>query len=169
MSKRIHREWFILLFVVGLAGCNGADSPTAPTTVADQSVTPSAGSPPGWSYGSGYTLKAVALFGVVTESTPAGAMPIADVTVYCDQCGATGHSWARTDANGHYRFDGELESGGGVWLAGKAVRLWVGKDGYRDPAELPPAFPGDPSLSSGGWRQVTINGDTRFDTQLARQ
>lgn len=169
MGNGTHRGWFSLVFAVGLASCSGADSPTAPTTVVEQTVTPSAGSPPGWSYGGGYTLKAVALFGVISESTPAGSIPVAGVTVYCNQCGATGHSWASTDANGNYRFDGGLESGGGIWLAGNAVSLWVGKDGYRDPDELPLAFPGVPSLASGGWRQVTMTGDTRFDTQLVRQ
>jgi hypothetical protein len=169
MSNRTHRGWFLLLFVVGLVGCNGADSPTAPTTVAEHTVTPPAGSPPGWSYGSGYTLKAVALFGVVSESTPAGTMPIPDVTVYCDQCGAFGHSWASTDANGYYQFDGGLESGGGIWLAGNAVSLIFRKDGYRDPVGLTAAFPGVPALPPGGLRHVTISGDTRFDTQLEAQ
>jgi hypothetical protein len=170
MSDWTHGRWGILLFALGLAACGGADSPTAPTTVTGQTVTPTAGSPPPWSYGSGYTLKAVALFGVVSEPTPDGPVPIANVTVYCDQCGASGHSWASTDANGTYRFDGGLESGGGIWLVGNGgVRLQFSKDGYGDPEGLPAAFPGVPALPSGGWRQTTISGDTRFDTQLAKQ
>ena len=45
--------------------------------------------------------------------------------------------------------------------------LIVRKEGYDDPTGLPPrTWPGSPLL---GWRDVTINGDTRFDIELVRR
>ncbi len=65
-----------------------------------------------------------------------------------------------TDKDGFYSFKG-------VWLSsGIATPLRVAKDGYQDPAGLPPrtTMPLGP-----GWREVLINGDTRFDMQLVRR
>jgi hypothetical protein len=58
----------------------------------------------------------------------------------------------------------------GVWTEGRPtfpVRLLLRKTGYKDPAGLPPMTPGNPS--GLGWREVVINGDTRFDAELVRQ
>jgi len=101
----------------------------------------------------GVTLRiAHTLSGVVYEVTPAGQVPIADVSVYCDSCGEFGHTFARTDANGFYSFSGVFNG---------SNPLIVAKAGYRDP----PGLPSGPVL---GWRVVTVGGDTRFDIQLVR-
>jgi hypothetical protein len=105
-----------------------------------------------------FSRVSAALSGVVYELDGVGRTPLADVTVYCDACGEVGHTWLRTDVNGHYRFSGDLAAGGGIGLAGPTTQIWVGRDGYGDP----PSFPG------GGWRTVTIDGDTQFDVELVR-
>lgn len=149
----------VLLLAHGLAGCAGsAASPTPPGPVPQASAPPS-----GLSYVDGYTLVGVSLFGMVSETTAAGLTPLAAVTVYCDSCGAFGHTWTKTDTNGYYSFSGDLASGGGLWLSGAPTPLWVEKDGYQDPPELARS----PTLPSGpGWREVRITTDTRFDIQL---
>lgn len=107
------------------------------------------------------------LFGLVTEASVAGQTPIAGALIYCDACGADGHTWLRTDTNGYYSFSGDLGSGGGVWVSsGAPTALWIAKEGYRDPPALSPpgGLPAEP-----GWRAVSISGDTRFDIMLVRE
>jgi hypothetical protein len=147
-----------LMLAAGLAGCNDAtsSSPTAPS--AQQAVPPPAVPPPGFGYAGGYTLKGVALFGIVSEMTPTGPGPIADVSVYCDACGEFGHTWLRTDGSGYYSFSADLDSGGGIWLSTGPTVLLVAKEGYQDPVGLPP-----------GERRVMITADTQFDIQLVRR
>jgi hypothetical protein len=60
----------------------------------------------GFIYGLGYALTDVSLSGVVTERTTDEQTPIEGVRVYCDACGATGHTWRFTDKNGPTRFTG---------------------------------------------------------------
>jgi hypothetical protein len=143
----------LLVVVHGLAGCGGSPSslPSAPTS-APQPVGPNPNAPV-------YTLSRVTLSGVVSEVTPTGQTPIEGVTVECDDCGESGHTWAHTDADGLYSFTG-------VWVSsGIRTLLWVSKEGYQDPA----GAPAPPGLSGPGWREVTINGDTQFDIQLVRR
>lgn len=119
----------------------------------------------GFVYGGGYILKGVTLFGEVFESTPTGRVPIAGVTVYCDACGAFGHTAVQTDSHGVYRFSGDLSAGGGVWVSGATTPLNVGKEGYRDPDGLPSLTW---RVSGQGWREVRIDGDTQLDIELVR-
>lgn len=94
------------------------------------------------------------LSGIVYEVTPTGHIPIEGVDVYCDSCGEFGHTSVFTDAKGAYSFP-EVFNGSNP--------LIVRKEGYRDP-------PGTPlGPVSQGWRQVTVNGDTRFDIELVRR
>lgn len=143
----------IAALAAGLAGCEGGgpSSPTAPARQVQQQPTPS----------SAVTLSGMTLHGFVTEATATGEAPIAGVTIYCDACGADGHTGLSTDANGYYSFSGDVSSGGGIWVAaGASITLWVVKEGYRDP----PGLPTEP-----GWRSVSISGDTRFDITLVRE
>jgi len=108
----------------------------------------------------------VSLSGVVYELTPTGRTPIAGAVVYCEPCGDETHTFANADENGFYHFSGDLATGGGVWVApGVPTPIVVGyynKD-YEDP-------PGLPVTSRGpGWREVLIDGDTRFDIELVRR
>jgi hypothetical protein len=164
MTNRTQIAGFLLVLAGGLAGCNGdVPSPTAPSPPIQRTVIP-----PGSSYGGNgdYVRVGVTLFGVVFETTAAGRVPIADAEVYCDACGESGHTALRTDANGYYSFNGDLASGGGIWMATPSTTLFFGKEGYDDPPGLSPT----PGLPAGrGWRSVPINGDTRFDVQLIRK
>ena len=158
MFNRMQDGLVCLLLSAGLAGCDGdrPGSPTAPSSQAAQN----ASLPPG---AGGYTLRAIALSGVITEATPTGEAPIAGVTVYCDACGSDGHTFTETGTDGSFRFSGDLAAGGGIWLSSNETTIWVGKDGYQDP-------PGSSWGTGTGWRHVPITGaDTRFDTRLARR
>ena len=171
MTTRPLAATVTLILAHGLAaGCSGASSaPTAPTVLTTSTVqTTSATIPPA---GSGYPtnpiLMSVAIFGVVSEVTANGPQPIEGVEVYCDSCGEVGHTSVETDATGSYRFNGDLASGGGVWVQrGFTNYLIVTKDGYQDPAGLPaPTWPS----TIAGWREVTVDGDTRFNIELIRR
>jgi hypothetical protein len=157
MMNRTNTRLLVLILAVGLTGCGdgSSPSPTAPSPATPQSVT-RADYPNNGDYG----LVGVTLFGVVFESTPVGPTPIADARVYCDACGAVGHTEVRTDANGYYSFNGDLASGGGIWLATLTTPVSFNKEGYGDPAGM---------QSAAGLRDVPINGDTRFDVELVRR
>ena len=100
----------MLVMSAGLAGCNGSSAPTAPSVTAAPAVPqqPAPNAPAG--------LWGVTLFGLVSEVTPAGAVPVEGVWVYCDACGKFGHTSAYTDANGYYSFAGALDEDGGIWV-----------------------------------------------------
>ena len=157
----------VLVLALGLGGCGGSDSPAMPLTpspLPPQTVVPAPA--PGHPWLPGHTLRGVSLSGVVYELTPTGRTPIAGAVVYCEPCGEETHSFADADENGFYHFSGDLASGGGVWVApGVPTPIVVGyynKD-YEDP-------PGLPLTSRGpGWREVLIDGDTRFDIELVRR
>ena len=155
----------VLVVALGLGGCGGSDSPVWPLTpspLPPQTVVP-APAPGSWL--SGHTLRGVSLSGVVYELTPTERMPLARAIVYCEKCGEGTHTFATADDNGLYHFSGDLPSGGGVWVApGVPTILAVdyNKD-YEDP-------PGLPRMGYGpGWREVLIDGDTRFDIELVRR
>jgi len=104
----------------------------------------------------------VTLSGFVFEQTVNGREPVEAVDVYCEPCGAETHTYAVTDSNGFYSFNG-------FWTDAThfPTAIWVGKDGYADPAGLPKTTP--PNPSGPGWREVVVNGDTRFDMELVRK
>ena len=139
---------------VGLAGCNGGRPllpPTAPSTVQPPPPVPPSGVPG--------VLNDYTLSGVVFEMTPTGRMPIEGVDVYCEPCGAETHTWSTTDSNGFYSF-------AGVWNAGVfPTPIFVSKNGYTDPGVVTTP----PNQQGPGWRDVIVNGDTRFDIELVRR
>ena len=104
------------------------------------------------------------LSGMVYEVVTGSPVGIQGVSVYCEQCGESTHNLAYTDATGSYVFPH------GVWTEGRPtfpIRIWITKDGYKDPDGLPKTTP--PNPSGAGWREVVINGDTRFDAELVRR
>jgi hypothetical protein len=113
----------------------------------------------------------VSLTGVVYEVTQTGPAGIAGALVYCEACGLLTHTWATADSNGFYRFSGDLANGGGVWLSpGFLTAILVQHTGYQDPPALPPLRGPIFHIPDGpGWREVLIDGDTRFDIELARR
>lgn len=111
------------------------------------------------------------LTGLVYEMTSTGPIGIAGASVYCEACGLQTHTWATADSNGFYSFSGDLATGGGVWLSpGVLTAIGVEHRGYQDPPGLPPLRGPLFHVPSGsGWREVLIDGDTRFDIQLVRR
>lgn len=88
------------------------------------------------------------LWGVVSEITSTGEVPLSDVEVYWSEYKGT-----MTDAKGEYRIDG---------MFGGTQPIWIEKDGYTFAIDIPHRL-GEP------WRDVSVIGDTRFDVQLVRR
>jgi len=150
----------LLALATGSLSCSGKGSsselPTAPTVITPTSPAPV----PSRSGATG-----VALFGTVSEATPSGQSPVPGVLLYCDACGEFGHTFLTTDANGSYRFSGDLAHGGGVWLL-NPMQLLVEKAGYKLPGGVPV---NSSSYPDGFWLTFKMNGDTQLDIVLARQ
>jgi len=151
----------VLMLALGLGGCGGLDSsrmPSSPSPLPPQALIPAPSAsrfPPG-------TLTGVSLSGVVYELTPTGRKPIARASVYCELCSEETHALATADDNGFYHFSGDLATGGGVWLSpGVPTPILVGY--------LNPDFEDPPGLPRPGWRDVRVDGDTRFDIELVRR
>lgn len=159
---RMRRAIASLVLSQTLSGCgSSARVPSAPSLAsAPVVVTPGPVAP------SGSVLADATLSGTVYElvgDPPGQRRGIEGVSVYCEPCGESTHNFADTDANGAYVFPH------GVWTEGRPgfpTRVFVKKDGYRDPPNLPKITSSNPSGS--GWREVVINGDTRFDIELVR-
>jgi len=143
------------VLVQGLVGCTGSSEQPSPP-VASLPVTVTDGS----------VLADATLSGKVYEVAADSPRQIGidGVAVYCEQCGASTHNFAYTDAQGEYIFPR------GIWTEGRPsfpIRVRATKDGYRDPPGLPKPTP--PNPSGPGWREVVIHGDTRFDMELVRR
>lgn len=151
-----------LVLSQAVMGC--ASSPTAPSAPSTPSVTVVAGPTPAAPVSA---LTDATLSGTVYElvdGSPVQRRGVEGVSVYCEPCGESTHNFANTDANGEYVFPR------GVWKDGRAsfpIAIFVRKDGYGDPPGLPTPTP--PNPSGPGWREVVINGDTRFDIELVRR
>ena len=99
----------LAIVLIGLvAGCAGPSSSVTPAAPSTNTQGPSPPAQPalqrGFIYQTGYTLIDVTLSGIVYELTADGPIPVAGVEVYCDACGATGHTSSNTDTEGMYRF-----------------------------------------------------------------
>lgn len=141
-----------LLVAQGLAGCGASGRSSMPT----------APSLPGPATSVAQAAPAVfapnvTLSGLVFERIDDAQVPIEGVDVYCEPCGEETHTRTYTDKKGFYSFTG-------TW--GSAFSILVRKEGYQDPPGMPinRGFPNGP-----GWRDVTIDGDTRFDIELVRR
>jgi hypothetical protein len=155
--KHVQGRIVLLALLLGLAGCHGGtDNTSGPSPVQPSvPVTPS---------GDSAVLVGATVFGVVYEVAATGRAPVAGVSVYCDSCGATGHTWKTTDANGYYSFSGDLAAGGGVWVGARGpINLLIAKTGYRV-VDAATTFP-DGSASVA----IVVHGDSRLDIQLAQQ
>ena len=155
----------VLVLALGLGGCGGSDSPATPSPLPPQAVIPAPA--PGHSWLPGHTLRGVSLSGVVYELTSTGRRPIPQAYVYCEACSTETHMFVLADDNGFYHFSGDLATGGGVWVApGVPTDIAVGGS-YNKDYEDPPGLPS--SRRGPGWREVQIDGDTRFDIELVRR
>jgi hypothetical protein len=147
-------------FVVSqlFTGCAGS-APAAPSDAS--SSVPAVVLPPAPSES---VLADATLSGMVYEVIDGQRRGIAGASVYCEPCGESTHNFTDTDSNGEYIFPH------GVWTEGRVgfpTRVLVRKDGYGDPPGLPKNTPPNPSLP--GWREVVINGDTRFEIEMVRR
>ena len=157
-----------LLFVLaaGLSGCDAASprSPTAP-------VTP----PPPQTTGDTYDVADVILSGVVYEVTPMGRVPIEGVRVQSDWWHMFPTPDAVTDSRGFFSFRPVWVCPCSLapWVDAGITALWVNKVGYEAPAGQPASVfndrPGTTAPPDSHLRDVTINGDTRFDIELVRR
>lgn len=154
MTNRV-QPGIVVLIAQMLAGC-GAEAGRTPVPTAPSSPTPppSVVTAPQTSWG--VFVPNVTLSGVVFEIVGDAEVPIEGAWVYCELCGEETHSGVDTDKKGFYTFKG-------VW--DKTLPIFVSKEGYQDPRG--PTNTGLPD----GWvlRNVTVNGDTRFNIQLARK
>ena len=147
-----------IVVLIALAGCGSdagrASVPTAPSSPTPPQSVATGRQPSPWP--PGVLDSNVTLSGVVFEIANGSELPIERAWVYCELCGEETHSATYTDARGVYSFKG-------IW--GTVLSISVSKEGYEDPAgPTNTGFPNGP-----GWRDVTINGDTRFNIQLARK
>ena len=161
MAFRTSTRFLPVVMAMGLAACSGASSssPTGPSTIQPQ-PTPRPND-------HGEYVVDVILSGVVFEMTPAGRTPIAGVQFWSSE-----QAMDVTDANGVFRVRP-------VWVCpcewaplaeAGMTSIQVSKEGYEDPAGLPALFsPYAVPGVSDGWRDVKINGDTRFDVELVRK
>jgi hypothetical protein len=153
----------LLALLLALSGCGGHSlpMPVGPSPVPPQAVVPRPGAFPGG------TLRNVSVSGVVYELTATGRVPIPKAYVYCEVCSAETHMFNIADENGFYQFSGDVASGGGVWVTqGIPTEIYVGTSynpNFRDPPGV------TPSRRGAGWREVMIDGDTRFDIELVRR
>lgn len=154
MTKRVQLAVALVIAQL-LTGCGGTSwqTPSAPSRVAPA---PAASSTPVMTQTPAGFVPNITLSGTVYEIVQDARVPIEGADIYCEPCLELTHSWATTDRNGFYSFTG-------VW--GTYFPISVGKKGYEDPpgTRSTSGFPGS------GWRDVTINGDTRFDVQLVRK
>ena len=161
MDFRTSSRFLPVVMAIGLAACSGtsSSSPTGPSTIQPQ-PTPRPND-------HGEYVVDVILSGVVFEMTPAGRTPIAGVQFWSSE-----QAMGVTDANGVFRVRP-------VWVCpcewaplaeAGMTSIQVSKEGYEDPAGLPALFsPYAVPGVSDGWRDVKINGDTRFDVELVRK
>ena len=164
MTNRVLGGIVLLMLSGALSNCS--DNYTQPSPVSPPPASPSTfiqpQPPPLVSVLADATLTGM-VYEVVSAS-PRLIVGIEGVAVYCEQCGESTHNWAYTDATGNYKFPH------GVWTEGRPdfpARVSIEKTGYKDPDGLPKTTP--PNPSGPGWREIVINGDTRFDAELVRR
>ena len=159
MDFRTSSRFLPVVMAIGLAACSGtsSSSPTGPSTIQPQ-PTPRPND-------HGEYVVDVILSGVVFEMTPAGRTPIAGVQFWSSE-----QAMGVTDANGVFRVRP-------VWVCpcewapsveANMTAIWFEKAGYGHPAGLPKSrfvFTG----GSDDYRDVKIEGDTRFDVELVRR
>ena len=105
------------------------------------------------------------IVGTESERTLTGLKPLEGVLLYCDACGEFGHTFLTTDADGNYRFSGDLAHGGGIWIW-NPISVLVQKVGYTVTGGIPAK---SSSYPDGFLVTINISGDTAFDIVLTRR
>ena len=153
MTRRVQLGLVVVIVIAshGLAGCGPEPSvPSSPSPLASSQTpaTPPTLSQPlptvhAWLPGVVFDSN-TNLSGFVFEIAQGVKVPIERAWVYCERCGEETHAGMWTDKQGFYNFKG-------VW--GYAFPISVSKDDYQD----------------RGWRDVILDGNTRFDVELKRK
>ena len=172
MTNKTHTGLLLLVLAAGLIGCDGVHPP-GPSPL----PTPQPQQPPGPA-GSGrdtYNVANVILSGVVYEVTPMGRAPIEGVRVQSDYFHVFPTADVVTDSQGFFSFRPVwvCPCSWAPWVDAGTTSIWVEKDGFEVPAGQPASIFGrrlDPEVPPDRrLRDVTINGDTRFDIELVRR
>ena|SRR5687768_15819139 len=161
MKRSLDGVAFALLAAFGSVGCDGSGySPPVAAVAPSPVFVPPVFTPPAV-FPRDFTFVDVTLSGFVFADTPTGRVPVEALWVYCEPCTQETHAGTYTDARGFYSFTG-------VWreLSHSRIQMRFAKAGYTDPEGLPTP---PRQLPGTGWREVEINGDTRFDVLLVRQ
>ena len=162
MTNRTHMGFLLLVLAVGLARLQRGQHADADGASAQPQQTLQ----PANSGGDTYYMTNLTLSGMVYEVTPAGRVPIAGVQLWSSE-----QAGADTDSNGMYRVKP-------VWVCpctfAPTVASWTStiewsKAGYANPDWVPPTVFPWLAAAGSGWRDVTINGDTRLDIELVRR
>lgn len=172
MTNRMHPGLVVLVLAAGLAGCEGASSrsPTAPSTPQPQQAPRPTGSGPDT-----YHVADVTVSGVVYEVTSRGRVPIEGVLVRSDWFHMFPTADVVTDSRGFFSFRPVWVCPCSLapWVDAGITAIWVDKDGYEAPAGEPTSTfndrPGTTARPDRRLRDVTVNGDTRFDIELVRR
>ena len=165
----------LLLVVLAPAVSGCSDSGVSPSPVVPVVAIPVPQQPPAATcvspetfYGCTYTRREAHLTGLVYEMTPAGPVGIAGVSVYCEACDP--HVGNRRREWFLQLFSRPRQRWRGVALPRHPHRDRCGTQGLPGPAGSPPAPRAVLSHPLWpGWREVLIEGDTRFDIQLVRR
>jgi hypothetical protein len=171
MTNRTLTGFLLLAVAAGLSGCDGGTpvSPTAPAVAVPQTPAPPAPTP------DGYAVADVTLSGMVYEETPMGRVPIEGVFIRSDWWHMFPTPDVVTDSRGFFSFRRVwvCPCSSAPWVDAGITALWVDKDGYQAPAGQPFSVfdnrPGTTAPPDRHLRDVTIDGDTRFDIQLVRR
>ena len=143
-----HTRAFAAIVGVGLALAIGACNVETPGPISPASPNPTA---PNRENAGNYLVQ-----GVISEAMTNGPAPLAGATeeiTACYRSNPNALTSVLTDAAGAYRVTGVC--------AGTAY-IWAYKSGYVNTVKPPVQCDGD-------CFQLTIDGDTRFDTELVRQ
>ena len=150
MTRRVQLGLVVVIAIAaqGFAGCGPEPSvPSSPSPLPSSQTLPTLPqSPPtvhDWLPGVVFDSN-ITLSGFVFEIAQGVRVPIERAWVYCERCGEETHAGMYTDKQGFYSFKG-------VW--GTAFPISVRRDDYQD----------------SGWRNVILNGNTRFDVELERK
>jgi len=165
MTNRTHTGLLMLVLAAGLTGCDGAQSP-GPTPLPQQSPRPPGSGP------DTFNVANVVLSGVVYEVTPMGRVPIEGVRVQSDHFHVFPTPDAVTDSQGFFSFSRVwvCPCSWAPWVDAGTTAIWVEKEGYEVPAGQPASiFGANAQVKDRRTRDVTINGDTRFDIELVRR
>jgi hypothetical protein len=168
MSTGTYTGLLVLVLATGLTGCDAASRPPSAPSASPTPQTPRPA-------GTGPDVANVTLSGVVYEVTAMGRVPIEGVRVLLDSFHVFPAPEVVTDSRGFFSFRPVwvCPCAWAPWVDAGTTSIWVDKDGYESPARQPASVFSrrldTDVLPDYRLRDVTIDGDTRFDIELVRR